>query len=377
MPINQCRVCHHRFFEKPLLRYEQMPQAAQYLPDAASLTSERGVTLEVYQCTGCGLVQLNSDPVPYYREVIRASAFSPEMREFRLRQFAHFVERFSLRGKKVLEIGCGHGEYLSLMAQAETAAYGLEQSAEAVAHCRQQGLRVFQGFIEGAEVELPHAPYAGFFILNFLEHLPDPGAILRGIYHHLSDEGRGLVEVPNFEMMLQKKLFTEFIADHLCYFTKETLIRTLGLNGFEVLECQELWHQYILSAVVQKRKALDLSSFASGQRQLQTEVAAYLVRFAPGRVAVWGAGHQALAALSLLDIGPRVKYVVDSAPFKQGKYTPATHLPIVSPEMLQQGGVEAIIVMAASYSDEVAQIIKERYPTINVAILREVGLELV
>jgi len=31
---NKCRVCDHKFFEEPLLRYENMPGAAQFLPDA-------------------------------------------------------------------------------------------------------------------------------------------------------------------------------------------------------------------------------------------------------------------------------------------------------------------------------------------------------
>ena len=73
MPVSQCRLCGRAFLGKPLLRYENMPQAAQFLPDADALANERGVALEVRQCSGCGLVQLSNDPVPYYREVIRAA----------------------------------------------------------------------------------------------------------------------------------------------------------------------------------------------------------------------------------------------------------------------------------------------------------------
>ncbi|HIE34490.1 MAG TPA: methyltransferase, partial [Candidatus Altiarchaeales archaeon] len=125
MPINKCRVCNHELFEEPLLRYENMPKAAQYLPDAESLESDRGVDLEVCQCLGCGLVQLSNDPVPYYREVIRAAAISEEMKDFRRKQFSSFVKKYLLKGKKVIEIGCGCGEYLSIMRQSGVEAYGL------------------------------------------------------------------------------------------------------------------------------------------------------------------------------------------------------------------------------------------------------------
>ena len=82
MAIDRCRVCGNVFFKEPLLRYEDMPKAAQFLPDAESLQSDKGIILEVVQCSRCGLVQLSSDPVPYYKEVIRAAAFSEEMKDF-------------------------------------------------------------------------------------------------------------------------------------------------------------------------------------------------------------------------------------------------------------------------------------------------------
>jgi hypothetical protein len=100
IPINKCRVCGNNFFREPLLRYENMPKAAQYLPDAKSLGSDTAVDLEVCQCSGCGLVQLNNHPVPYYREVIRASSVSEEMKDFRKKQFALLAEKYLLKKKK-------------------------------------------------------------------------------------------------------------------------------------------------------------------------------------------------------------------------------------------------------------------------------------
>ena len=35
----------------------------------------------------------------------------------------------------------------------------------------------------------------------------------------------GIIEVPNFDMILKKKLYTEFIRDHIYYFTKEILLK--------------------------------------------------------------------------------------------------------------------------------------------------------
>ncbi len=377
MPINKCRVCGHKFFEAPLLRYRNMPRAAQFLPDKDALLGDKGVDLEVYQCSGCGLVQLNSDPVPYYKEVIRAAGFSEEMKNFRKKQFAGFVQKYSLKKKKVIEIGCGRGEYLSIMQQFDVEAYGLEYSQASVAHCLKNGLKVSKGFLKSSTARLKYGPFDAFFILNFLEHLPDPNSILGGIYNNLTNEAIGLIEVPNFDMILRNRLFSEFMSDHLFYFTKETLNRTLEWNGFEIIDCKQVWHEYIIYLVVKKREKLDFSNFYKHEAQLKNEIKRYIRRFKDKKVAIWGAGHQALAIISLMNLSGKIRYVVDSATFKQSKFTLATHIPIVSPETLSKDRVDAVIVMAASYSDEIARIIRQKFDrNIDIAILRDSGLEI-
>jgi len=371
---NKCRICGYDFFPKPLLRYKNMPRAAQFLPDKKSLKNDKGVDLEICQCSGCGLVQLNSVPVPYYKEVIRAVGISPEIKKFRLKQFNNFVKKFFLKGKKVIEIGCGQGEYLGILDQLGIQAFGLEYSKKNVKECIKKGLKVQKGFLEKENYKLKKAPFDGFFMLSFLEHLPDPNSTLRGIYNNLKENAVGFVEVPNFDMILRKKLFSEFITDHLLYFAKDTLTTTLKLNRFEVLECKEVWHNYIISATVRKRKKLDISYFYKHQEKIKKEIERYIRRFK--KVAVWGAGHQALTIMALMNLKGKIKYVIDSAPFKQGKYTPATHIPIVSPEALNSDSVDAVIVIAGSYSDEVVKLIREKYnKNIKVAILRDFGLE--
>jgi len=354
-----------------------MPKSAQFLPDAESLGSDHGVELEICQCSGCGLVQLSNPPVHYYKEVIRSSAVSQEMEDFRKQQFRDFINKYSLRRKKIIEIGCGRGEYLSIMGEFADFAYGLESSEQSVEHCKMKGLNVTAGFVESADYIINNNPYDAFYILNFLEHLPEPNATLRGIYHNMTDEGIGLIEVPNFDMILKNKLFSEFIIDHLFYFTKDTLNSTLLLNGYDVLACKVEWYDYIISAVVRKKKKAEMADFYKYQNQIKDEVDIYLSRFQNKKVAIWGASHQALSIISLFNLAERIAYVIDSATFKQNKFTPATHIPIASPVKLHSEPVDAIIVMAAGYSDEVADIIRQKFDNMNIAILRNFGLEII
>lgn len=372
----ECRVCGGALFDAPLLCYTNMPKAAQGMPGPADLAEDAGVDMDVWQCAGCGLVQLVVPPVPYYKEVIRAAAVSADMAAFRRQQFAGWARQYGLVGRKVIEIGCGRGEYLRLLAESGVDAFGIEAAPASVAEACGAGLRVTQAYAGDAGFAGPDGPYDGFCILNFMEHMPDLPQVLANINRLLTPGGVGLIEVPNFDMMLRKGLFAEFVTDHLYYFTKDTLAHTLGGHGFDVVECGEILHDYVISATVRRREPLDVRALSANESVLGAALEAYLEKFGPNRVAIWGAGHQAFAVMALYSLGGRVRYVVDSAPFKQGRFTPATHIPIVPPERLAEDPVDAIIVMAGGYSDEVVRLVKNRWaPGVQVAILRHAGLE--
>jgi len=374
-----CRCCGSRLPKKALLIYQNMPKAAQYFPERENLQQEKGIDLALYQCPMCGLVQLMEEPVPYYREVIRATSVSNEMKAFRLKQYGDFVRRFDLAGKKILEVGAGSGEYMEIMEHTGAEVYGLEYSNLSVHTAVRHGHKMIQGFLNTSEDKIEGMPFQAFYIMNFLEHIPVPDVFLQGIYHNLDEDAVGLIEVPNLNMILEKMLFSEVILDHLMYFTKNSLKILLEKNGFEVLECNEIWYRYILSAVVKKRKLIDITGFNHQKKVITEDVQNFIEeqRKKGNKVAAWGAGHQALAIFALAELADNIECVIDSAPFKQGKFTPATHIPVVSPEILKEGKIGAVLITAAGFSDEIAGIMKESYKKIEIGILRDYGVEVI
>ena len=373
----RCRCCGKIIERRALLEYCNMPGRAQFFPSKEELENDKGIDLNIGICENCGLIQLYNEPVAYYKDVIRAAAVSEEMREFRIRYFADFINKYSLSGKKIIEIGAGNGEFMSFMRAAGGNVFGVEHCHEAVVNAKSLGYIVEEGYPEGDSFRLDNGPFDAFYIMNFLEHIPDPNDFLQAISNNLTEGAIGLIEVPNTDVMIKNMMFSEFMLDHLCYYTKETLTRLLEINGFDVIECSSVWHDYCLCAIVKKRMGSDFDSFYEKQRTVIDEVREFVEsRVKDGKkVAVWGAGHQALAVLSLSKIGEKIEFVIDSAKFKQNKFTPGSHCLVVSPERLESEKVNSILVMAASYSDEVCKIIKEKYKDIEVAIFREYGLE--
>jgi 2-polyprenyl-3-methyl-5-hydroxy-6-metoxy-1,4-benzoquinol methylase len=375
---NRCRVCDGKLYDEPVLKYYNMPNRAQFFVTDEDIDKDKGMDLFLYQCSECGLLQLDIEPVPYYKDVIRAAGVSEEMKLYRLNHFNNFVAKYNLKNKKIIEIGTGCGEFLEIMSQTGVEAYGLEHLKESVDKCLLNNLKVYNGFIDDENYVLENAPYDVFFIMNFLEHIPKPNEFLKGINNNLKDNAIGLIEVPNVHMILERLMFSEFISDHLMYFTRDTLKLLLEKNGFEVIETEAVWHNYVISMIVKKRSKLKLDEFNNQLYKISNEINLFIDdNLSKGfRVAIWGAGHQSLAVISMTNIANKIEFVIDSASFKQGKYTPASHVKVVSPSILEIEKIDVILVMAASYSDEVANIISESYPDILIAILRENELEI-
>jgi SAM-dependent methyltransferase len=376
--INQCRICKGPFLLPALLEYPNSPRSAQgFLDDLEELDDV--VDLKIYQCQQCGLVQHDLKPVDYYKDVIRAIAYSEEMGRFREKQLAEWIQRFNLKDKKILEIGSGQGEYLELLIKAGCKnVYGIENSNESVEIAKKKGLNIQQGYLSKDHENSWAERYDAFATFNFMEHWPDISSSLHSLQNSLNESAVGLVEVPNFDFMLKNGMYSEFTTDHIFYFTEKTLRTVLETHGFDVIEINSIWHDYILSAQVKKRPALNISSFATKQNKIVRELRDFVNKFNKNEVIIWGAGHQALAVISIANLDLKVSHLVDSAKFKQNKYTPGTHLLIKDPQSIHLDLPKAIIIMAAAYSDEVAKTLSSQYPEVkNIVILREYGLEVI
>lgn len=376
MHSRKCRVCLAELTEEPLLVYNNMPAISQFLPTEDDFEKDKCVDLRVCMCSKCGLIQLDNDPVYYFRDVIRSGSVSEEIKKFRTNQFQKFIDGYKLKGKKIIEIGCGRGEYLEIMNKTGAIAFGLEHRKESVEECRAKGLSVIQGFLDNPSQKIEEGPFDAFYVCNFLEHTDEPNKLLQAIANNLTDDSVGIVEVPNSDLLVDRKSFYKFTLEHLLSFTQETIKFTLHLNGFETLSCKPIRHGSPISSIVRKRKRLDFSEFNDNQKNLHREINDFIYQAGSGEVAIWGAGHYTFGLLSVLNIGHKIKYILDSAPFKQGHYSPKTHIPIVAPSTLKIDPVKGIIVLAAGYSDEVAKIILDNYDSrIKVAVVRDSKLE--
>ena len=377
--MKRCIACGAPLWETPLLTLDNMPASAQHMPDAQGVKEDRGLTLDLCQCMGCGLVQFDCEPVDYYRDVIRAGGFSKTMVELRRYQYKHLIDSYHLEGKKFIEVGCGQGEFLKVLSEFPVEVHGIEHDPHLVELARAQGLDVTEGFTETEDTRFAGGLYDVFLSFNFLEHQPDPSTMLQAIYRNLEDDAMGLITVPSFEYIMDHNSYYELIRDHLAYYTFETLTPLLERNGFQVEE-GEVINRDTLSVIVRKRPQMDTENLLECYVNLKREMETYMKYLDAWdkKVAIWGASHQGFTLAATTKLGEKARYIIDSAPFKHGKFAPSSHLPIVPPDYFMDNPVDAIVITAPGYTDEIAASIRDKFgKNVEIRAMRSNHLELV
>jgi 2-polyprenyl-3-methyl-5-hydroxy-6-metoxy-1,4-benzoquinol methylase len=135
---------------------------------------------------------------------------------------------------RVLDVGCGNGDFLRSLKRRGWDVHGIEFSVEATELARAKGITVHRG-------QLTSAAYpASFFdvvtLWHVAEHLPDPLTEFAEVQRILRDDGLFVLEVPNSDCLTRRLCGTRWsqldVPRHLQHFTPATLDRALAQTGF-------------------------------------------------------------------------------------------------------------------------------------------------
>lgn len=220
----------------------------------------RGFT--IVQCSACGLRYVN--PQPSIAELQQIYTVFDQGSQWRSGE-EHFnlgVRSAILRFKKmgsVLDIGSGAGNFLRCMRQAGFSIYGVEPSRAGSAYAvSEHKIKTFNGTIEAFLSSARHRQFDVVTMLNVLEHLKDPAAVLCQTRTLLHEEGILVVVVPDarfhavigqtrrrlgvpdpFWMNTERHPLVGFDPPHHLYsFEPRTIVRLLEHCGLRVLRVQ-------------------------------------------------------------------------------------------------------------------------------------------
>jgi 2-polyprenyl-3-methyl-5-hydroxy-6-metoxy-1,4-benzoquinol methylase len=211
-----------------------------------AVVSERdgktGDAMRVAACAGCGFVR--QDPLPtapalatYYRDRYRVEykgVSRPRLKHvWRAASLAlereAFLRPHVTTGARVLDVGAGGGEFVSLLVRRGYRASGIEPNRGYAEFARATyGIDVRVGMLD--DFESDGERYDGITMFHVLEHVADPVETLRALRRRLSSAGRLVLEVPNVEH-LRGAPGNMFFRAHVHYFSARTLLWAARIAG--------------------------------------------------------------------------------------------------------------------------------------------------
>ena len=330
-------------------------------------------SLRLVVCPSCGFISNSAfDPslAEYSERYEETQAFSPHFQEFARGLAADWVDRHGLAGGTVVEIGCGKGEFLVMMAEA---GIGTGVGIDPGVHLERIDDRWDSTLTWVAgKFDDRFGPIGADAVVcrHTLEHIAPVGEFVRRVRTSIGDrlDTAVLFELPDTTRVLDEVAFWDVYYEHCSYFTAGSLARLFTENGFVVEDVRYAYDdQYLLlearpaagkgggwskDDVAETVEGVDrfAAGFAGITRDWTGRVQA--VADAGGSTVVWGGGSKGVAFLNAVDAP--IAAAVDINPHKQGKYMAGTGHRVMAPAELVAIDPSLVVAMNPVYLDEIA-----------------------
>jgi len=205
------------------------------------------------RCSGCKLIYLNPRPISDEAEIFyRDEGYDPFIsletprglfeNSYRLARRLtttwkrRLVSRYVRPGGRILDVGCGTGEFLTALKE-DYRCEGVEPEPRAARWARERlGLTVFTGALSAASLQ--SGSYDLVTMWHVLEHLPDPALELTEIHRLLTGSGRLLIALPNIRSLDAAVYGPCWVAldapRHLWHFSHPQLEQLAHQTGFRL-----------------------------------------------------------------------------------------------------------------------------------------------
>ncbi len=332
-------------------------------------------------CPQCGFISntaFDKKLTEYSARYEETQGFSGTFNAFHKALAERLIEQYDIRDKDVLEIGCGKGEFITMLCElGNNRGVGFDPGFRDDRDVGKGADKVT--FIKDFYSE-KYSEYKADFICckMTLEHIHQTADFMNTVRRAIGDNSDTLVffQIPETIRILKDCAFEDVYYEHCSYFTPGSLARLFRTCGFNVLDlATEYDDQYltILAKPVageaggilsQEEAVADLQKYVTDYKErCALKVKSWFDKISDlhrdnRKVVLWGSGSKGVSFISTLGITDEIEYVVDINPYRQGYYMSGTGQKIVSPDFLKDYKPDAVIVMNAIYCDEISQDLK-------------------
>ena len=343
--------------------------------------------LHAWVCERCFLVQLQQFVAPdhIFSEYAYFSSYATSWIEH-ARRYTHMaLQRFGLGARsKVMEVASNDGYLLQHFVAAGVPVLGIEPAANVAQVAIDRGVPTtvqFLGRATGQAIARDHGQADLVLGNNVLAHVPDINDFVQGLRELLAAHGVITMEFPHLQRLIEGNQFDTIYHEHFSYLSFGTVEQIFAAHGLLLFDVEELpthggslriyaRHERhgaltvadAVPALRERERALGyrgLERYRGFGQQVQTakrQLLAFLIEAKQQgkRIAGYGAPGKGNTLLNYCGIRTDfLDFTVDANPYKQGKYTPGTHIPILEPDALRREKPDYVLILPWNLADEI------------------------
>jgi len=359
-----------------VLTTEQLEQPEAFYP------------LHARACRECWLVQIAEfvPPEDIFVEYAYFSAYSDSWVEHARLYAEQMVGRLGLGPDSlVVEVASNDGYLLQHFLPHGIPVLGVEPALNVAEAAVVRGVETVTEFF-GAELGRRLAEERGSADLvlgnNVLAQVPDINDFVAGVAALLAREGTATFEFPHLAKLIEHLEYDTIYHEHFSYFSLHSIRSIFGAQGLELVDVEELpSHGGSLRVFLQHaeaggepsaavadvltreddqgmREPATYERFADGVRESKRALLELLIglRREGKHVVGYGAPGKGNTLLNYCGIRTDfLDYTVDRNPYKQGKHTPGTHIPIHPPERIAETKPDVIVILPWNLAREISE----------------------
>lgn len=377
----KCRICAGSDFVK-ILDLGKMPLANAFLKEEDLSKEEQKFPLVVYFCKNCALLQLLDvvNPETLFKHYDYFTSASRPLAEHFKRSGEWLAQKFiKSRDNLAVEIGGNDGVLLGAIKD-RCRTLNIEPARNIADISRQQGIETISAFFDSSLAGRIVKDYGRTRLIvanNVVAHIDNLKDVFAGVKNLLENKGAFVFEVHWVGNLIGEGGFDQIYSEHLCYFSLNALLPLIRKFGFEIFNMElvpihgQSMRVYVgkgldrseaVDNFLEKEKKLGLLKaetflkFAKKVKNNSRKLRNLLIRFkSEGKKVVgYGAPAKGNTLLNYYKINENLlDFIVDTTPFKQGLYTPGSHIRIYPPDKLKEARPDYLLLLAWNYADAI------------------------
>ena len=361
------------------------PPCERFLTAEQLDEAEATFPLHLQVCTDCWLAQIPPliDPDDTFTEYAYFSSFSTSWVEHAKQFVDGAAERLGLDEKSfVVEVASNDGYLLQHVVDRGIRCLGIEPSVNVGQAAREKGVTTLTAFLSeetGRKVREENGPADLVAANNVYAHIPDVLGFTQGLRALVADDGWVSIEVQHLLTLIEKNQYDTIYHEHFQYYTVESARRALATGGLTVVDVEllpthggsiRLWARpdavagapsARMTDVLAAEKAAGLhelsgyTEFAERVTRVRLDLLKFLIDARNDGKTVVGYGAPGKGNTLLNHCGIRtdlLSYTVDRNPYKHGRFTPGTRIPVLPPERIEADRPDYVLVLPWNLREE-------------------------